>query len=239
MPANTPQMGGSNYPFTFKGPMQRGVKLIYHSDPQYALLLGKNFAPGYGALSAGTVMAVNTSAAGNTGKVVPYVKTPTAAVQDDVAKTYAVSDVANAATTIKVALKDSFRFIVGDDLMLCNYSSGAAVYHNGGAITAIDRTTTPGVATITFTTAVAVATFTVANAAACYVEAGTSGKYCKAKYILDMDIDTGEDSTGLTDALGSVIVHNAILNKPLLTNYDSAAETDLGSVTDAAFVILK
>lgn len=233
-----PQFGGSNYPFSFKGAEVRGVKTLYHSDPQYALLLGKNLAAGYGHLSLGTVMAVNTSAAGNVGKLVPYVKTPTAAAQDDAAKTYAVADVANTATTIKVRLEDSYRFVVGDDIMLSNYSGSAAVYHAGGAITDIDRTTTPGVAIITFTTAVAVATFSVANAAACYVEAGTTGKYCKAKYILDAYVDTGVGE-GCTDAISSVVISNAVLNKAVMVNYDSAAETDLGSVTDAAFVILK
>ena len=235
MPA--PQMGGNNYPFNYKGPELRGARLIYHSDPQFALVLGKNLAAGFGVLLAGTVMAVNTSAAGNVTKLVPYVKTPTAAAQDDKAKAYVVADVANTGTTVKVSLDDSYRFVVGDDLMICAYSSGA-VYHNGGAITAIDRTSTPGVATITFTTAVAVATLTIANAAAVYPEAGTTGKYCKAKYVLDQDVDTGVGA-GCVDALSSVVIHNAILKKELLTNYDSAAETDLGSVTDAGFVILK
>lgn len=233
-----PQFGGNNYPFSFKGAEIRGVKTLYHSDPQYALVLGKNFAAGYGMLSAGTVIGVNTSAAGNVGKLVPYVKTPTAVTADDAAKSYAVVDVANAATTIKVALANSYRFVVGDDIMLSNYSGATAVYHAGGAITAIDRTTTPGVATITFTTATAVATFTVANGAACYVEAGTTGKYCKAKYVLDSDVDTGAGE-GCVDAMSSVVIHNAVLNKAVMVNYDAAAETDLGSVTDAAFVILK
>lgn len=234
----SPQLGGSNSPFTYSGPEVRGVRALYHSDPQYALLLGKNISKGFGVLLAGTVMAVNTSAAGNVGKLVPYVKTPVSVSQDDAAKAYAVADVADTATSIKVRVEDSYRFVVGDDIMLCSYSSSAAVYHNGGAITAIDRTTTPGVAEITFTTAVAVATITVAKGAACYVEAGTTGKYCKAKYILDADVDTGVGD-GCINAASSVVIHNATLNKGILINYDAAAETDLGSVTDAAYVILK
>ena len=235
MPA--PQFGGNNYPFKYQGPEVRGARLVYHSDPQFALVLGKNLAAGFGVLLAGTVMAVNTSAAGNVGKLLPYVKTPTAAVQDDAAKAYVVADVANTGTTVKVSLNDSYRFVVGDDIMFCAYSSGV-IYHNGGAITAIDRTTIPGVATITFTTAVAVATLTVANATAVYPESGVSTKFCKAKYILDQDVDTGAGA-GCVDALSSVVISNAVLKKELLINYDSAAETDLGSVTDAGFVILK
>ena len=95
-----PQFGGNNYPFSFKGAEIRGVKTLYHSDPQFALVLGKNFAAGYGMLSLGTVMAVNTSAAGNVGKLVPYVKTPVGVTQDDAAKAYAVTDVADTATSI-------------------------------------------------------------------------------------------------------------------------------------------
>lgn len=235
----SPQIGGSNYPFSQRGPEILGVESIYHSDPQFALILGKVLAPGYGVLKAGTVMAVNSSAAGNVRKLIPYVKTPTSVAADDPMKAYASANVADTATAISIPLADSYRFVVGDDIMLSSYVTNAAVYHNGGAITAIDRTTTPGIATITFTTAVAVATFTVANGTACYVEAGTTGKYCKAKYILDADVDTGYGDSTITDALSSVLVSNAIVKLGLLTNYDSAAETDLGTITDNSFVIVK
>lgn len=235
MPA--PQFGGSNFPTSYRGMEVRGVKPLYHSDPQYALVLGKQLTAGFGVLLAGTVMAVNTSASGNVGKLVPYVKTPTDATNTDKSRAYVVADVANTGTTCKVLLADSYRFVVGDDLMICAYSSGA-VYHNGGAITAIDRTSVPGIATITFTTAVAVATLTMANGASVYPEAGASTKYSTAKYILDTDVDTGSGE-GSTDALASVVISNAILNLPMLSGYDSAAATDLGSVSDGSFLILK
>lgn len=233
-----PQQGGANYPTDYVGQMIRGPKEIYISDPQFALILAKTFAPGYGMLPAGTVMAKNSSAAGNTSKLVPYVATPVDTTKTDTAKVYVSSDVANTATTVNIPLAYSYRFIVGDDLILGSYVTSAAVYHNGGAISAIDRTTTPGIATITFTTAVAVATFTVANATHVYCEAGTTGKYCKAVYILDQDIDTGTNEYA-TDALASVVISNALLNSNLLINHDSAAITDLGTVVDGTVVILK
>ena len=119
------------------------------------------------------------------------------------------------------------------------YVAGSvAEYHDGGAITDIDVDTDRTRAIITFTNAVSGNDFTVANTTNAYVKADTTGNYSKALYVLDRDIDTGteEDAQG---AVTSVVLSNAVLYSAALVNYDAAAETDLGSVSDGRFVILK
>jgi len=226
-----------NMPYVYHGPEVAGQKALYFSKPEYAHLTpGKEIAAGYGVLQAGTVLAENLSAAGNVGKLVPYVITDH--LVDAVGRCYVLADVANAATTLRVAMEDSYRFVVGDDLIIVSNSGGSPAYNNLGAITAIDRTTSSVWATITFTTALSGATFTIANKTAVYVETGASGKYSTAKYVLDQAVDTGVGSTA-NGALSSVILGNAVLNKGALVSYDTAAKSDLSAVEDGNYVYIK
>lgn len=224
-------MKGSSPQFNLSG-LTPGQKALFYSKREMALIVDKQFQPGYGVLKAGTVMAKGTVS----GKLVPTA--PTLHTSTGSERTYVVASLATSATTASVTLADSYRFAVGDSLILCRDNAGSPAYHDGGAISAIDRTTYTHMAVITFTTAAPDANFTIANKANVYVKAGTSGRYSTAASILDQDIDTGTGS-GAAGAIASVVLSNAILNTNALVNYDAAGATALGAYSDDNHVILK
>lgn len=224
-------------PYVYNGPMKLGQKALYASDPDMAILLSKQVAPGFGVLQAGTVMSENLSAAGNKGLIQPYVPDlPTDMTTKG--KALLVADYGTGLTYVYVLIEDSYMFTIGDDFIAGRNNASAWELFNGGAITAIDRTTDSFRAKITFTTGFASANFTMANLAACWPEAGASGKYNTAKYILDQDIDTGRGSTAL-GAQSSVVISNAKLNTGCLVCADSTALSALGAIQDGTYTILK
>lgn len=230
----------------FQGSRFRGPEL-YRSNRDIALLKDKTLGPGYGLLPAGTLLAENKSAAGNTGLLVPYIMDDSTNVNDEqqCGVSWLVTDYVSGATDLYVTLSDSYRFKVGDDIIFGYNNSGSWGATNGGAITAIDRTTYPNRAKISFTTGVSSASYTTANYAGCWVEASAtdSGKRSTAAYILDMDVDTGTGDDEGRDAKGAVapvLLSNAILNKGAICNYDTqGAVTDLGGVADGNDLIIK
>ena len=227
-------IGGST-PQLNRGPEVPGYKALYFSIREIALIKDKTCQPGYGVLRAGTIMAENISAAGGKGLLVPCATTLFAV--GDVGRAFALANVATGVDVINVTMEDSYKFKVGDDLILAN-NDGGGEYGNGAAIISIDRTTMPHYAIITFTTGIATANNTVAKACCCYVEAGAATKLSTAKYILDKDVDTGVG----VDAQGAnvpVLISNAILYTNSLVNFDAAAKTALGTVDDGQHTILK
>jgi hypothetical protein len=237
------KIGGTNMPQVNRGGQIPGQKRLYHSRPEQALIIDKTLAPGYGLLPAGTILAKNLSAAGNKGLLVPY--TPDAIGKTDLGRAFLVASYVSGETVVYVTMADSYKFAVGDDLILCANISSTLTYHNGGAISAIDRTTNPHMAKITFTTALVNANFTIANSVNAYVEAGTTGKLNKAVYVLDQDVNTGkfvDDPYKVPEpkgALASVVISNAVLYKNSLVGYDTQAATDLSATVDGQFFILK
>jgi len=224
---------GGDIPQMNRVPEGLGIKPLFHSVRDIALVLDKTLQSGYGVLRIGTMLAVNAV----TGLAVPYI---TDDHQDaNVGRAYLVNDVASAADVCYTTLEDAYKFQVGDELMLVRDNSSAPEYHAGGVITAIDVTTYVNRAEITFTTAIgAVTTYSLANDVNIYVSSGTTGKYSLCKYILDKDIDTGTGEFAV-GALTSVVLHNAVLYESCLVNNDAQALTDLGAVEDGRFVILK
>jgi hypothetical protein len=230
-------IGGST-PQLNRGPEGPGHKALYYSIREIALIKDKTAQPGYGVLRAGTIMAENISAltTGGKGMLVPCATT--LFDTGDVGRAFALVDVATGVDVINVTMEDSYKFKVGDDLILAN-NDGGGEYGNGGAIISIDRTTKPHYAIITFTTGIATANNTVAKACCCYVEAGLIAvKFSDAKYILDKDIDTGVGEIA-KGAITPVLLSNAILYTNSLVNFDAAAKTALGTVDDGQHTILK
>jgi len=233
---------GSNIPFQSQAGESFGSAALYWSKPENAVLIPKTIAPGYGVLRAGTIMAKITTAT-RKDMLVPYVPSTDPTRTDPGAllgKSMLVVDYASAATVCYVTIQDSYKFTVGDDLMLMRNNAASPEYHAGGAISAIDLTTDPSRAKITFTTGVANANFTVANKVCAYVASGTSTKFNLGVYVLDQDVNTGVGA----DAVGagaSVIMGNAALMLPVVTagNYDAQAKTDLGAVEDGVILYLK
>ena len=205
-----------------------GSRALFHSVRDIALILDKTVKAGYGYLKAGTVMAVNTA----DGKLVPY---PEAAADSNEGngKAYLVADVSSGATSVQVTAEESYKFEVGDSLVLM---SDGGTAEDLGAITAVSIGAN-GIATVTITNA-ASADHTVADSVHVYCKSDTSDPYAKAKYILDQDINTGTGSEAL-GANTSVVVSNAVLYTAVLVNLDAAAIADLGVVSDGRFTILK
>lgn len=225
--SSIPQM--NRYP---EGP---GIKPLFHSVRDIALILDKTCQAGYGYLKAGTVMAVNCSDAGGVGKLVPYVPISTSVVLGAISALGVVPVVADCTSGhVFVGIDDSYMFEVGDDLYLDNDDDEGPT--KAAAITAIDRTTSAIMADIT-TTAFSHGNYTVAKKAYAYVQTQESDPYTLAAYVLDKDVDTGYGELA-AGALTSVVVSNCILYKNSMINLTAAAITALGSV-DGRFLIMK
>jgi hypothetical protein len=160
----------SSIPQMTRYPEGKGIKPLFHSVRDIALILDKTVQGGYGYLEAGTVMAINKSTAGNGGKLVPYVPLSGDVVLGTVSAVGIVPVVANSiAEHVYVSIEDSYAFAVGDELYADNDSDEGPT--SGGAITAIDRTTSTLYADITLTS-FAHTNFTVAKKSYVYVYAG-------------------------------------------------------------------
>jgi len=226
--SSTPQM--NRYP---EGP---GIKALFHSVRDIALILDKTVQAGYGYLKAGTVMAINLSTGGGHGNLVPYVPSIYSDVTLGTVSAIGIAPVVLDSITdhVYVSLADSYKFVVGDYLYAEDDDGHGPV--SGGIISDIDRTTSTLYADITVASLTATHIL-VADHAYAYVYAGAGGADV-AKYILDKDVDTGVGEEAL-GALTSVVVSNCILYKNSLYNLTDEAITDLGGVVDGRFFIMK
>lgn len=335
------RLGGS-IPQHNRVPEGLGIKPLFHSVRDIALLLDKTVKSGYGVLKTGTIMSVCSI----TGNLYPY---PEAKAGDNNtnAKAYLVQEPSDADNDLYVTIKDSYKFQVGDELILDGSGAGTievqeiaitdiditvadvwtlafgdtsiaitqgatetvvglstqlkahgdygdlpfvitetantkliltwklaaditdlatlteetdgeteateatpgvdidqtgVTAENLGVITAIDRTAVNDTqAKISFTTGVTTsANFTAYYNGNVYVKSADEGStpFAGAKFVLDADIDTGEGEFA-AGALTSVVLSNAILYTASLIGYDSAAKTDMGTVDDGRFTILK
>jgi hypothetical protein len=122
-----------------------------------------------------------------------------------------------------VTIDDSYRFAIGDDIIICD-SDLEANSDNGGAIISIDRTTYTNFAVITFTTNTG-DTFTTAK----FAHAMHEGCF-DAVGILEKSVDTGV-GVNAKGALATMILGNCVLYSGMLLNFDSGAATDLSGST--------
>jgi len=214
---------------------QWDYKKLYYSDHMAALRVPVTLQKGYDLVRAGTTLAKNISAGGGLNLLVPY--NPTIfPVSIDIGRAYLITDSGALATTLYVTLEDSYKFMVGDDIIINDNSTAA---ENLGAITAIDRTTDSFRAAITVTTAVGATSFTTARRAHISVEAGnSSNNYSDCVGILEKTVNTGtgEKSKG---AVSTLILGNCVLYEGLLTNLDAAAIVDLGASTFGQYVYIR
>lgn len=228
----------SNMPQMNRYPEVPGIKPLFHSVRDIALILDKTVQAGYGYLKSGTVMAINASAAGGKGKLVPYV--PYAhdiALGADSAIGIAPFVKDGLTSHVYVSINDSYMFEVGDELALSNVENDLSPVTTG-AIISIDRTTSPLWADITVTTAYTATEITLAHQAFAHIVTGSGGELTTAAYILDKDIDTGYGPEAL-GALTSVVVSNCVLYKNSLINMTTEAIASLGGIVDGRFFIMK
>ncbi|MHA2136322.1 MAG: hypothetical protein ACW99J_20885, partial [Candidatus Thorarchaeota archaeon] len=116
---------------------QKDYKRLFYSEPDRALTKEVTLQAGYG-------LAKNLSAAGNVNKYVPLMpgiaaNLPDAANPDhQLAAAFLTADVSSG-SDLQVTMQDSYKFAVGDDVILFDETTYAASSENLGAITAIDR----------------------------------------------------------------------------------------------------
>lgn len=224
-------------PYLVRGD-QTDYKRLFYSRPEIALLRDVTIAAGYGVLKAGTPLAINASAAGNKNKYVPYAQTtPDSSDVTQKGNAFLVQDASG--TSVYVTMADSYKFAVGDDLIIYSTANKTTSAENLGAITAIDRTTYQHMAVITFTATVS-GSFTVAQSAAVHVECGadSSNGYsdCAALLASTVDTGTGEDAKG---ALAPVILGNAVLYEGCCEGLDTAAKTDISATSNGNLLVIK
>jgi len=211
---------------------QTDYKRLYYSDPNAALKVPITLQAGYGEVEVGTLLAENKSASGNDGKFVPYNPTSFDGTGENYGRAYLVQNTGTTDNFVYVTMDDSYKFAVGDDLIINDDTTSA---ENLGAITAIDRTTYSHMAKITATTNIGGVAFETGNYAYVCVEAGTSGNnYSDAVGVLEKTVDTGTGSSA-AGAVATLILKNAVLYSGMLGNVDSAARTDLSASTFGQF----
>jgi len=211
--------------------LQTDYKRLYYSDPMSALKVPVTIMAGYGKLEQGTALALNGSAAGQIGKTFPY--DPDAAPTGTLNRPAAAFLVSNTGATdsfVYVTLDDSYKFEVGDDIYIEDDTTAA---ENVGAIMAIDRTTYTNMAKITFTTAIGGTAFTTARFGYIAVEG-----YDTCVGILEKTVDTG---TGVLakGAVATMILGNCVLYNGMLTNFDSAARTNLSAGLYGQYIYIR
>jgi hypothetical protein len=220
--------------------VQRGVqkdyKRLYYSNPEAALKVPITVMAGYGLLEQGTAMAINISAAGKAGLLVPYNPTTFTGNEYHPGRAYLVADTHATTPDAYVSMDDSYKFTVGDDLII---NDDTTAKENLGAITAIDRTTDVTRAKITATTNIGGTAFTVARKGYVAIEAGVAANnYSDCVGLLEKSVHAGTGSRA-AGALATLIIGNAVLYDGLLTNFDAAAKTDISASTFGQFIYIK
>jgi hypothetical protein len=223
---------------------QTDYKKLFYSEPDRALTKEVTMQAGYGLIPAGTVLAKNLSAAGNKQKYVPLMPGIAAALPDAADPNHQLAcafalDTTVTAEVIFVTMEDSYKFVVGDDIVILSDTTYGASSENLGAIISIDRTTYLHKALITYTATIS-GSFTAAQMACIHVEAGavTTNSYSVAVGVLMHSVNTGvgEKAQG---AVAPMILSNAMLYNALLVNMIAQARTDLGASVDGQFLIMK
>ncbi len=221
-------MAGRDTPSMIYGG-QEDYKRLYYSDPAAARKVEVSIMAGYGVLKMGTAMAKNGSAGGSVGKLIPYDPTANTGAEITPARAFLVQNSGAAATVLYVIMKDSYKFAVGDDAYI---NDDTTALKQLGAITEIDRTTYSHMATITVTTQTG-SDFTTARFAYLAIQGADT---CSG--ILEKSVDTGEGANA-KGALATLILGNAMLYTGMLTNFDSAAISDLSSGSFGQYTELK
>lgn len=215
--------------------VQTDYKKLFYSSPEAALTIPITLRAGYGLLPVGMALAANLSAVTD-GKYLPYTPTSFTGAEVDPGRAFLVADSGTASNLLYVTIADSYKFAVGDDVIIDDNVTAA---ENLGKITAIDRTTDPSRAKITVTTNYGGTSFTVARKAHIKIEAGdSSNNYSDCVGILQKAVDTGTGSDA-KGAVAQIILSNAILYNGMLVNMDAAARTDISASVKSQFLILK
>lgn len=227
---------GGDIPHVIHG-VQKDYKRLYYSEHLAALRVPVTLMAGYGIIEQGSTLAKNLSAAaaGGKGKLLPY--TPTLfPVSIEPARAYLVTNSGTTDKFVYVSMEDSYKFVVGADVIINDDTTSA---ENLGAVTAIDRTSETHRAKITFTASIGGTAFTTARTAYIIIEAGISANnFSDCVGILEKTVDTGAGVTA-KGAVATLILGNCVLYTGGLTNLDAAAITDLSSAIFGQFTYIR
>ena len=216
--------------------VQSDYKRLYFSNPQAALKVPVTLMAGYGWIEMGSMLAKNISAAGKAGMIVPYNPTLFTGAELHPGRAYLVADSHATSPKPYVTMDDSYKFNVGDDMIINDDTTGK---ENLGAITAIDRTTNPHMAQITATTNIGSTAFTVARKAYIAVEAGVAGNnYSDCVGILEKSVDTGI-GVNAKGAVATMIWGNCALYEGMLALIDAAAKTDISASSFGQYLMIR
>jgi len=212
------------------GNQQKDYKQLYYSNPEAALKVPVTLQSGYGLVEQGTALSRNLSAgsAGGRHQLLPYCPTTFDGTEKHAGRAYLVADGAALGNVVYVTQDDSYKFKVGDDLIINDNTTAA---ENLGVISVIDRTSELHRAQITFATAIGAVAYVTTSQAYVMVEAGVgANNYSDCVGILEKSVNTGigEDAAG---ALATLILGNVVLYEGLLTGFDAAAMVDLATAT--------
>lgn len=224
-------------PYLVRGDEQ-SYKRLFYSRPEQALMRDVTLSAGYGVIKAGTPLAQNVSAAGNKYEYVPYCPTtPASGDTTQKGNAFLVQDASG--TSVYVTMNDSYKFEVGDDLIIYSTANKTTSVENLGAITAIDRMTYQHMSVITFIVTVS-GSFTTAQSAAIHVECGadnTNGySDCAGILASTVDTGTGENAKG---AVAPMILSSAILYEGCCEGLDAAAKTDISASSNGNLLVIK
>jgi len=226
---------GGDTPHVLHG-VAKDYKRLYYSDHLAALRVDVTLQAGYGLVEQGSALAMNISAAGNIGKLVPYNPTSWDFSSLHPGRAFLVANTGTTDKFVYVAMEDSYKFAIGDDVILNDNTTSA---ENKGAITAIDRTSEVHRAKITFTAAIGGTAFLTTRYAYLAVEAGdNTNNYSDCVGILEKSVDTGAGQYA-KGANATLIIGNAVLYEGLLTNVDSAAKTDLSAGSFGQYLYMR
>ncbi len=213
--------------------LNRGIqspdyRVLYYSNPDAALKIPVTLSGGFGVVPAGTILAKNTSASTlRQGYFVPY--EPTAITGNEFApgRAYLVADTMSGETSIYISIEDSYKFAVGDDVVVVDNANAS---QNLGAITAITLSANRAMITVTnnLTTI-----FTTDQFAHIYTEGATI-----AVGILEKSVDTGV-SVNAWKANSMLILGNCVLYRASLENNDATSTSTLGITVLGQYAYMK
>lgn len=214
-------------PGLVRGGMSPGLRPLFHSRREIALIKDKSLTNGFGLVGQGYVLGTTAD-----GRVTPIPVDDGSVDAVDIARTRLVVDASDTATTVVVAEAEACRFAVGDAIVVNNLTPA---YDDLGTITAISAAVN-GQVTITVDGTVDGAIFTVANRAAISHKTDATSPFYKASCMLDKDVDTGV--TADTAAVPcSVVFKNAMVYSVYLTGMSAKSLTDLGAIEDGVHTI--
>jgi hypothetical protein len=214
-------------PGLVRGGMSAGIRPLFHSRREIALIKDKSLTNGFGLLNQGYVLGTTED-----GRVTPIPVDDGSVDAVDIARTRLVADAVDAASTIVVAEAEACRFAVGDSIIINN---DTPAYDDVGKITAISDAVN-GQVTITFDGTVNGSGFTIGNRAALSHKTAAADPFYAASCLLDKDVDTGT-TAGTAAVPCSVVFRNAMVYTVYLTGMSEKSLADLGAVQDGVHTI--